>query len=131
MIINGSNNHQITPHYMKMHLHTLADAHPHMYTHKQIHPDHIIIIIIIICLMCHFPFIAGCMFPMFVHSAFFHSKWLSGSMSFNFPTYLSWLIVSVHVFLGLPLPLVPSTLNSEHRFIQLLLLTCPYQHSQL
>ena len=71
---------------------------------------------------CHFHSKQVARFFMFVRSAFHHSTRVVKSISFNFHSFLSLLIISFQVVLGLPLPCLPSTSNSVHRFIQLLFL---------
>ena len=71
---------------------------------------------------CHFHSKQVARLFMFVRSAFRHSTRVVRSISFNFYSVLSLLITSFQVFLGLPLPCLPLTSNSVHRFIQLLFL---------
>ena len=51
--------------------------------------------------------------PMFVLSFFFHSILLAGSALDSFQCLRSLLIVSFHVFFGLPRPRCPTTSNSD------------------
>ena len=68
--------------------------------------------------------------PMFVLSFFLHS--LAGSALDSFQCLRSLLIVSFHVFFGLPRPCCPTTSNSVMLLIQpSFLTTCPNQRSRL
>ena len=70
--------------------------------------------------------------PMFVLSFFLHSILFAGSALDSFQCLRSLLIVSFHVFFGLPRPRCPTTSNSVMLLIQpSFLTTCPNQHSQL
>ena len=64
--------------------------------------------------------------PMFVLSFFLHSILLAGSALDSFQCLRSLLIVSFHVFFGLPRPRCPTTSNSVMLLIQpSFLTTCP------
>ena len=66
--------------------------------------------------------------PMFVLSFFLHSILFAGSALDSFQCLRSLLIVSFHVFFGLPRPRCPSTSNSVMLLIQpSFLTTCPNQ----
>ena len=70
--------------------------------------------------------------PMFVLSFFLHSILLVGSALDSFQCLRSLLIVSFHVFFGLPRPRCPTTSNSVMLLIQpSFLTTCPNQRSIL
>ena len=70
--------------------------------------------------------------PMFVLSFFLHSILLAGSALDSFQCLRSLLIVSFHVFFGLPHPRCPTTSNSVMLLIQpSFLTTCPNQRSRL
>ena len=70
--------------------------------------------------------------PMFVLSFFLHSILLAGSALYSFQCLRSLLIVSFHVFFGLPRPRCPTTSNSVMLLIQpSFLTTCPNQRSRL
>ena len=70
--------------------------------------------------------------PMFVLSFFLHSILFAGSALHSFQCLRSLLIVSFHVFFGLPCPRCPSTSNSVMLLIQpSFLTTCPNQRSRL
>ena len=70
--------------------------------------------------------------PMFVLSFFLHSILFAGSALDSFQCLRSLLIVSFHVFFGLPRPRCPTTPNSVVLLIQpSFLTTCPNQRSQL
>ena len=70
--------------------------------------------------------------PMFVLSFFLHSILLAGSALDSFQCLRSLLIVSFHVFFGLPRPRCPTTSNSVMLLIQpSFLITCPNQRSRL
>ena len=70
--------------------------------------------------------------PMFVLSSFLHSILFAGSALDSFQCLRSLLIVSFHVFFGLPRPRCPTTSNSVMLLIQpSLLTTCPNQRSRL
>ena len=70
--------------------------------------------------------------PMFVLSFFLHSILLAGSALDSFQCLRSLLIVSFHVFFGLPRPRCPPTSNSVMLLIQpSFLTTCPNQRSRL
>ena len=70
--------------------------------------------------------------PMFVLSFFLHSILLAGSALDSFQCLRSLLIVSFHVFFGLPRPRCPTTSNSVMLLIQpSFLTTCPNQRSRL
>ena len=70
--------------------------------------------------------------PVFVLSFFLHSILLAGSALDSFQCLRSLLIVSFHVFFGLPRPRCPSTSNSVMLLIQpSFLTTCPNQRSRL
>ena len=58
------------------------------------------------------PLKMGCTAPMFVLSFFLHSILFVGSALDSFQCLRSLLIVSFHVFFGLPRPRCPSTSNS-------------------
>ena len=74
----------------------------------------------------------GCTAPMFVLSFFLHSILFAGSALDSFQCLRSLLIVSFHVFFGLPRPRCPSTSNSVMLLIQpSFLTTCPNQRSRL
>ena len=74
----------------------------------------------------------GCTAPMFVLSFFLHSILFAGSALDSFQCLRSLLIVSSHVFFGLPRPCCPSTSNSVMLLIQpSFLTTCPNQRSRL
>ena len=67
---------------------------------------------------------------MFVLSFFLHSILLAGSALDSFQCLRSLLIVSFHVFFGLPRPRCPTTSNSVMLLIQpSFLTTCPNQRS--
>ena len=69
---------------------------------------------------------------MFVLSFFLHSILFAGSALDSFQCLRSLLIVSFHVFLGLPHPRCPTTSNSVMLLIQpSFLTTCPNQCSRL
>ena len=69
---------------------------------------------------------------MFVLSFFLHSILLAGSALDSFQCLRSLLIVSFHVFFGLPRPRCPTTSNSVMLLIQpSFLTTCPNQRSRL
>ena len=69
---------------------------------------------------------------MFVLSFFLHSILLAGSALDSFQCLRSLLIVSFHVFFGLPRPRCPTTSNSVMLLIQpSFLKTCPNQRSRL
>ena len=69
---------------------------------------------------------------MFVLSFFLHSILFAGSALDSFQCLRSLLIVSFHVFLGLPRPRCPTTSNSVMLLIQpSFLTTCPNQRIQL
>ena len=68
--------------------------------------------------------------PMFVLSFFLHSILFVGSALDSFQCLRSLLIVSFHVFFGLPRPRCPTTSNSVMLLIQpSFLTTCPNQRS--
>ena len=91
-----------------------------------------LIIIIIIRLTCLFHLKMGCTAPMFVLSFFLHSILFAGSALDSFQCLRSLLIVSFHVFFGLPLPRCPSISNSVMLLIKpSFLTTCPNQRSRL
>ena len=70
--------------------------------------------------------------PMFVLSFFLHSILFAGSALDSFQCLRSLLIVSFHVFFGLPRPRCPTTSNSVMLLIQpSFLTTCPNQRSRL
>ena len=70
--------------------------------------------------------------PMFVPSFFLHSILFAGSALDSFQCLRSLLIVSFHVFFGLPRPRCPTTSNSVMLLIQpSFLTTCPNQRSRL
>ena len=70
--------------------------------------------------------------PMFVQSFFLHSILFARSALDSFQCLRSLLIVSFHVFFGLPRPRCPSTSNSVMLLIQpSFLTTCSNQHSRL
>ena len=70
--------------------------------------------------------------PMFVLSFFLHSILFAGSALDSFQCLRSLLIVSFHVFFGLPRPRCPLTSNSLMLLIQpSFLTTCPNQRSRL
>ena len=70
--------------------------------------------------------------PMFVLSFFLHSILFAGSALDSFQCLRSLLIISFHVFLGLPRPRCPTTSNSVMLLIQpSFLTTCPTQRSRL
>ena len=72
------------------------------------------------------------MAPMFVLSFFLHSILFVGSALDSFQCLRSLLIVSFHVFFGLPRPRCPTTSNSVMLLIQpSFLTTCPNQCSRL
>ena len=76
------------------------------------------------------PLKVGCTAPMFVLSFFLHSILFAGSALDSFQCLRSLLIVSFHVFLGLPRPRCPTTSNSVMLLIQpSFLTTCPNQRS--
>ena len=78
------------------------------------------------------PLKVGCTAPMFVLSFFLHSILLAGSALDSFQCLRSLLIVSFHVFFGLPRPRCPTTSNSVMLLIQpSFLTTCPNQRSRL
>ena len=58
------------------------------------------------------PLKVGCTAPMFVLSFFLHSILFAGSVLDSFQCLRSLLIVSFHVFFGLPRPRCPTTSNS-------------------
>ena len=69
---------------------------------------------------------------MFVPSFFLHSILFAGSALDSFQCLRSLLIVSFHVFFGLPRPHCPTTSNSVMLLIQpSFLTTCPNQRSRL
>ena len=69
---------------------------------------------------------------MFVSSFFLHSILFVGSALDSFQCLRSLLIVSFHVFFGLPRPRCPTTSNSVMMLIQpSFLTTCPNQSSRL
>ena len=69
---------------------------------------------------------------MFVLSFFLHSILLAGSALDSFQCLRSLLIVSFHVFFGLPRPRCPTTSNSVMLLIQpSFFTTCPNQRSRL
>ena len=69
---------------------------------------------------------------MFVLSFFLHSILFAGSALDSFQCLRSLLIVSFHVFFGLPRPRCPTTSNFVMLLIQpSLLTTCPNQRSRL
>ena len=69
---------------------------------------------------------------MFVLSFFLHSILFAGSALDSFQCLRSLLIVSFHVFFGLPRPRCPTTSNSVMLLIQpSFLTTCPNQRSRL
>ena len=69
---------------------------------------------------------------MFVLSFFLHSILFAGSALDSFQCLRSLLIVSFHVFFGLPHPCCPTTSNSVMLLIQpSFLTTCPNQRSRL
>ena len=91
-----------------------------------------IIIIIIIRLTCQVPLKVGRTAPMFVLSFFLHSILSAGSALDSFQCLRSLLIVSFHVFFGLPRPRCPTTSNSVMLLIKpSFLTTCPNQRSRL
>ena len=70
--------------------------------------------------------------PMFVPSFFLHSILFAGSALDSFQCLRSLLIISFHVFFGLPRPRCPTTSNSVMLLIQpSFLITCPNQRSRL
>ena len=70
--------------------------------------------------------------PMFVLSFFLHSILFARSALDSFQCLRSLLIVSFHVFFGLPRPRCPTTSNSVMLLIQpSFLTTCPNQRSRL
>ena len=70
--------------------------------------------------------------PMFLLSFFLHSILFAGSALDSFQCLRSLLIVSFHVFFGLPRPRCPTTSNSVMLLIQpSFLTTCPNQRSRL
>ena len=70
--------------------------------------------------------------PMFVLSFFLHSILFAGSALDSFQCLRSLLIVSFHVFFGIPRPRCPTTSNSVMLLIQpSFLTTCPNQRSRL
>ena len=70
--------------------------------------------------------------PMFVLSFFLHSILFAGSALDSFQCLRSLLIVSFHVFFGLPRPRCPTTSNSVMLLIQpSFLTTCPNQCRRL
>ena len=70
--------------------------------------------------------------PMFVLSFFLHSILFAGSALDSFQCLRSLLIVSFHVFFGLPRPRCPTTSNSVMLLIPpSFLTTCPNQRSRL
>ena len=72
------------------------------------------------------------MAPMFVLSFFLHSILFAGSALDCFQCLRSLLIISFHVFFGLPRPRCPTTSNSVMLLIQpSFLTTCPNQCSRL
>ena len=74
----------------------------------------------------------GCTAPMFVLSLVLHLILFAGSALDSFQCLRSLLIVSFHVFFGLPRPRCPSTSNSVMLLIQpSFLTTCPNQRSRL
>ena len=78
------------------------------------------------------PLKVGCTAPMFVLSFFLHSILFAGSALDSFQCLRSLLIVSFHVFFGLPRPRCPTTSNSVMLLIQpSFLTTCPNQRSRL
>ena len=78
------------------------------------------------------PLKVGRMAPMFVLSFFLHSILFAGSALDSFQCLRSLLIVSFHVFFGLPRPRCPTTSNSVMLLIQpSFLTTCPNQRSRL
>ena len=78
------------------------------------------------------PLKVGCTAPMFVLSFFLHSILFVGSALDSFQCLRSLLIVSFHVFFGLPRPRCPTTSNSVMLLIQpSFLTTCPNQRSRL
>ena len=78
------------------------------------------------------PLKVGCTAPMFVLSFFLHSILFAGSALDSFQCLRSLLIVSFHVFFGLPHPRCPTTSNSVMLLIQpSFLTTCPNQRSRL
>ena len=64
------------------------------------------------------PLKVGCTAPMFVLSFFLHSILFAGSALDSFQCLRSLLIVSFHVFFGLPCPRCPTTSNSVMLLIQ-------------
>ena len=69
---------------------------------------------------------------MFVLSFFLHSILFAGSALESFQCLRSLLIVSFHIFFGLPRPHCPTTSNSVMLLIQpSFLTTCPNQRSRL
>ena len=83
------------------------------------------LIIIIIRLTCQFHGSYVC------SEIFLHSILFAGSAFDSFQCLRSVLIVSFHVFFGLPRPRCPSTSNSVMLLIQPFLTTCPNQRSRL
>ena len=78
------------------------------------------------------PLKVGCTTPMFVLNFFLHSILFAGSVLDSFQCLRSLLIVSFHVFFGLPRPRCPTTSNSVMLLIQpSFLTTCPNQRSRL
>ena len=78
------------------------------------------------------PLTVGRTAPMFVLSFFLHSILFAGSALDSFQCLRSLLIVSFHVFFGLPRPRCPTTSNSVMLLIQpSFLTTCPNQRSRL
>ena len=78
------------------------------------------------------PLKVGRMAHMFVLSFFLHSILFAGSALDSFQCLRSLLIVSSHVFFGLPRPRCPTTSNSVMLLIQpSFLTTCPNQCSRL
>ena len=74
------------------------------------------------------PLKVGCTAPIFVLSFFLHSILFAGSALDSFQCLRSLLIVSFHVFFGLPRPRCPTTSNSVMLLIQpSFLTTCPNQ----
>ena len=89
-------------------------------------------LIIIIRLTCQFHLKVGRTAPMLVLSFFLHSILFAGSVLDSFQCLRSLLIVSFHVFFGLPRPRCPTTSNSVMLLIQpSFLTTCPNQRSRL
>ena len=78
------------------------------------------------------PLKMGCTAPMFVPSYFLHSILFAGSALDSFQFLRSLLIISFHVFFGLPRPRCPSTSNSVMLLIQPSFFpTGPHQRSRL